>query len=562
VGFVNPSNRLILGHIPFIGVSYQSRERLPQLLVSDLEEALDRSPARHRYIPPGWSIPLKDCTRGGYMGKNVSSNAGFSVIEATISDIHRALRSGNVSCLRLVEAYLNRIEAYDKHTNLNSLVVVNPGALKQAEELDEELRRTGKLRPLHGVPVIVKDNYDTFDMQTSAGSLALKGSVPPDDAFTVRRLREAGAIVLAKSNMAEWAFSPYESVSSIAGTTRNPYDLERVPAGSSGGTATAVAANLGAVGVGTDTGNSIRGPSSHNCLVGIRPTMGLVSRDGVVPLFLRNDMGGPMTRTVEDAARLLDAMAGYDPADPITAASIARVPESYTGFLDRDGLEGTRVGVFRHYLETPTTDPQVKALFETAIRDMKTGGAEVVDPLTVPDFDRLTENLWRDAFHHDLDNYLASLGDRAPYRSLAEIVASGLYLPQNEARLKRSVKEPPGSPPFGDIYVEPRNVTLRKAVLGAMEAEGVDVLIYPTWSNPPRKVGDLESPHGDNSQKIPPHTGLPGMSVPMGFTYSSLPAGLQIVGKLFAEPEMIRIAYAYEQATRHRRPPEKFPDLE
>src|SRR5215510_752541 len=233
--------------------------------------------------------------------KSEQTQLKFEPSEMTIAEIHLAIRSGKITCHRLVEAYLKRINTYDQSTKLNSIVIVNPQALSEADRLDEEFRRTGKLRALHGIPVIVKDNFDTKDLQTTGGSLALKGSIPPDDAYQVRKIREAGAIVLAKSNMAERAFSPMLTESSIAGVTRNPYDLERVPAGSSGGTAAAVAANLGAVGLGTDTGNSIRGPSSHNALVGIRSTMGLASRDGIIPLYLRNDIGGPMARTVEDA---------------------------------------------------------------------------------------------------------------------------------------------------------------------------------------------------------------------------------------------------------------------
>jgi amidase len=262
------------------------------------------------------------------------------VFELTIAEFHSGLIGGTMTSRGLVEAYLRRIEQYDQPTGLNAFVVLNPYALKRADVLDAEIRRTGELRPLHGVPVVVKDNYDTQDLQTAAGSLAMKGSLPPDDAYQVRKLREAGAVVLGKTNMAEWAFSPYQTVSSIAGTTRNPYDLERVPAGSSGGTAAAVAANLGLVGLGTDTGNSIRGPSSHCCLVGIRSTMGLTSRDGIVPLYLRNDVGGPMCRTVEDAARVLEVIAGHDPADPITRLSVGKTPGSYTEYLDADGLKG------------------------------------------------------------------------------------------------------------------------------------------------------------------------------------------------------------------------------
>jgi Asp-tRNA(Asn)/Glu-tRNA(Gln) amidotransferase A subunit family amidase len=484
------------------------------------------------------------------------------VVETTIAEIHRAIRSGRLTCRELVETYLKRIETFDQPTKLNAIVVINSNALKRADELDEEFRRTKKLRPLHGIPLIVKDNYDTKDLQTSGGSLALKGSIPPDDAYQVRVLREAGAIVLAKSNMAEWAFSPYQTVSSIAGTTRNPYDLDRVPAGSSGGTAASVAANFGTVGLGTDTGNSIRGPSSHCSLVGIRSTMGLTSRDGIIPLYLRNDIGGPMARTVEDAVKILEVIAGYDSADPITKACSGKIPENYSQFLNKNGLKGARIGVFRTFIDSPTIDPQVKALMEKAIDDMKSLGADIVDPFVIPDFKELTKNLWCDMFRHDVNNYLASLGDNAPFKNLAEIFDSGLYSASIERRLKRALKSPAQEVPLcQDLYNEPRNIAFRKAVLKAMEKKKLDAFVYPTWSNPPRKVGDLKSPAGDNSQLIPPHTGLPGFTVPMGFTYENLPAGLQIVGKLFGEPALIKIAYAYEQGTKHRRPPKKFPEL-
>jgi Asp-tRNA(Asn)/Glu-tRNA(Gln) amidotransferase A subunit family amidase len=464
---------------------------------------------------------------------------------------------GVITCRKLTEFYLERIKIYDKSTGLNSIVVVNPNALKRADELDKEYRTSGELRPLHGVPAIVKDNYDTKDMQTSAGSLALKGSIPKDDAYQVRVLREAGAIILAKSNMAEWAFSPYQTVSSIAGTTRNPYDLNRVPAGSSGGTAAAIAANFGIIGLGTDTGNSIRGPSSHTCLVGIRPTIGLTSRDGIIPLYLRNDMGGPMARTVEDAARVLDIISGFDNSDPITKHSIGKIPESYTKFLKKDGLAGSRIGVFRYYTNQPTADLQIKTLFERAIKDINANGAELVDPFEIPDFEELSDDLWCRTFRFDLEDYLASLRNNIKYRTLDEIVASGLFSSYIEERLERAL-EVEERPTCKDLYNEPRNVEFREAVLNAMNDEKIDTFIYPTWSNPPRLIGDLESPAGDNSQKIPPHTGLPGFTVPMGFTYDNLPAGLQIVGRLFGEPEIIRIAYSYEQVTKHRIPPEAF----
>jgi amidase len=494
------------------------------------------------------------------------SRAKFEVTETTIADTKEAIRSGRITCRQLVEAYLSRIRAYDQPTRLNAIVLVNPHALEDADRLDAEFARTHKLRPLHGIAVIVKDNYDTKGLQTTGGSLAMRGFLPDEDAFMVRKLREAGAIVLAKSNMAEWAFSPYVTMSSIAGTTRNPYDVDRVPAGSSGGTAAAVAASLGAVGLGTDTGNSIRGPSSHNALVGIRPTMGLTSRDGIIPLFFNNDMGGPMARTVADAAAVLGVVAGYDPADPITELSAGRASANYTQFLDRNGLQGARIGVFRQYIDAPNTDPQLKSLAEQAIADLKTQGAVILDPFVIPDFEALTKDIWCGDFQADLNHYLAAHGKNAPYKSLAEIYASGLYLPYIENDMKESVNLKPPAPgeketPCNDLYHTPRKIGFRDAVLAAMDKEHLDAVVYPTWSNPPRKIGDMKSPAGDNSQILSPQTGFPAITVPMGFAYDSLPAGLTFLGRLFSEPALIKYAYAYEQATKHRRPPANFPPL-
>src|SRR5207302_6478443 len=243
---------------------------------------------------------------------------------------------------------------------------------------------------LHCVPMIIKDNYDIAGLPTSAGSLSLKSSLPPGDAFQVRKLREAGAVVLAKSNMAEFARSPFETVNSLVpGHTHNPYALDRVPAGSSGGTAAAVAANFGAVGLGTDTGNSIRGPASHTSLVGIRSTMGLTSRAGIVPLFLDRDIGGPMARTVADAVAVFDVIAGTDPADPATAPAQGRRPDSYLKSLDQDGLKGARVGVLRQFVAEPNADPDVVKLFEQALADMKRQGAEVVEGVSIPEIDQI-----------------------------------------------------------------------------------------------------------------------------------------------------------------------------
>ena len=508
----------------------------------------------------------------------------FHVEETTIADTLDAIRTGKVTCRQLVEIYLKRIAAYDQKTlpgqpaPLNTIVTFNPEALADADRLDAEFARTHKLRPLHGIVVMVKDNYDTRGLQTTGGSLALKWFLPTDDAFMVKKLREAGAIVIAKSNMAEWAFSPVLTESSIDGITRNPYALDRVPAGSSGGTGASVAANLAEVGLGTDTGDSIRGPASHNDLVGIRPTIGLTSRDGIIPLSFVADVGGPLARTVADAAAILAAVQGYDPADPVTKLSEGKVPADYAASLDKNGLKGARIGVVRSYFETPTTDPEIKSATEHAIAELKSQGAIIVDSFPLPEMERAAPNAPRNpncGFEHDLNDYLAAHGQNAPYHSLQQVIDSGLYLGSVADRLKRNAATyvpPPGATPIApidpnagpcpDTYHDPRKIKFRDAILHEMDAQHLDALIYPTWSNPPRKVGDLTSPGGDNNQIICPMTGFPGITVPIGFTHETLPAGLTFVGRSFSEATLIKFAYAYEQATRHRHPPALFGPLQ
>lgn len=489
--------------------------------------------------------------------------AGFAVVETTIAATQEAIRAGRTTCREVVEQYLARIRRYDQPTRLNSIVTLSPEALADADRCDRDFAHAHTLEPLSGIAVLVKDNYDTAGLQTTGGSLAMKGFVPAVDATMVRKLRAAGAIVLAKTNMAEWAFSPYVTESSIAGITRNPYDLERVPAGSSGGTAAAVAASLGEVGLGTDTGNSIRGPSAHNDLVGIRPTLGLTSRAGIIPLFANNDVGGPMARTVEDAARVLTVVAGPDPADALTELDRGRPPVDYTQALDRAGLRGARLGVFRQYMATATTDPEVKAVTERALGDLRAEGAVLVDPFRVPGYARLVKELWCGDFRADLDRYLAGHAN-APYHSVQQIVDSGLYLPYIAKELRGAVVAPEKGDrraPCPDVYHDPAKIEFRRALLEAMNREHLDALVYPTWSNAPRRVGDLKSPAGDNSQILSPQTGFPAITVPMGFTHGALPAGLTFLGRGFSEAELIRLAYSYEQATHHRRAPADFAEL-
>ncbi len=519
----------------------------------------------------------------------------FVVEETTIAEVHAAMQEGRITAEALVQAYLDRIDAYDKQgPSINALITVNDQALTRARELDSIYAESGFVGPLHGIPVIVKDNYDTYDLPTTNGVLALKHSIPPDDAYQVRMIREAGAIILAKANLAEFATSGAYTVSSVLpGYSRNPYDTRRVTAGSSGGTAAAIAANLGTVGLGTDTGSSIRGPASHQALVGFRLTQGLASRDGIAPLNSARDVGGPIARTVEDAVAVLQVIAGHDPADTVTAASVGHVPESYAAFLDSAGLAGARIGVLRSFFEvadaeetgpepTPfvrdtveaqqeqddeppeprTVHPEVLRLTEQALAAMAAAGAVIVDSVEIPGLDSLRRaipNISR--FRYDFDTYMASRPD-APVKTMQDILDSGDFSPRLRSNLARAVEEE-GAPEDHDDWHRYWEATeaLREAVVAAMDAAGVDVLVYPTYNYPPRLIGDENTTYGANSGTLSPPTGFPAFNVPMGFSFGTLPAGLQLLGRPFAEPEMIRISYAYEQATRHRRPPESTPPL-
>jgi amidase len=494
--------------------------------------------------------------------------APFEVEEATIAQVHDAMKAGRLTCRALIGSYLRRIDAFDKNgPAINSIVTLNPDVEKEADALDRRFAQSGLSGPLHCVPVIVKDNFETKGLQTSDGALALAGYLPDKDAFQVKRVKEAGALVLAKSNMAEWAFSPYETVNSILpGYTRNPYALDRVTAGSSGGTAAAIAASLGLVGLGSDTGNSIRGPSSHQALVGIRSTMGLTSRAGVLPLNLLADIAGPMARTVEDAAKVFQVIVGEDANDPVTAAASAHLPQDYSASLDRNGLRGAVIGVLRQAYERETTDPEIARIFLSAVEDLRRAGATVIDPATVEGLADIQRP--RDAgpcmgFKYDLNHYLAAQGDRVPVKSLADIVKSGRFHPSAQFRLESAEKGPENGPDSPACVADrDYRAKVREAVLKTMDRLKLDAFVYPTWSNPPRLIGDLNTPAGDNSQFYSPTTGFPAINVPMGFSRGgTLPAGMTIYGRAWSEPTLIRFAYAFEQATRHRHAPSTTPPL-
>ena len=492
--------------------------------------------------------------------------APFEVEEATISQVHNAMKEGRLTCRALVDQYLKRIEAYDKNgPAINAIVMLNPDVQKQADELDRRFAQSGLTGPLHCVPMIVKDNFETKGLRTTNGALALAKFIPDKDAFQVAKVKAAGALVLAKSNMAEWAFSPYETVSSILpGYTRNPYALNRVTAGSSGGTAAAIAASLGLVGLGSDTGNSIRGPSSHQSLVGIRSTMGLTSRAGVLPLSLLADIAGPIARTVEDATKVFQVIVGEDPNDPITAAAPAHLPQNYAASLDRNGLKGATIGILRQAYERESTDPEIVSIFMAAIEDLRRAGATIVDPAPV-------EAVRRErsgggpcmGFKYDINHYFAAQGDHVPVKTLADIIKSGGFHPSAQRRLEQAEQGPENGPDSPACKADTAyRDQVRDSVNKAMDTLKLDAFVYPTWSNPPRLIGDLNTPAGDNSQFYSPTTGFPAINVPMGFSRGgTLPAGMTIFGRAWSEPALIKLAFAYEQATHHRHAPSSTPPL-
>lgn len=490
----------------------------------------------------------------------------FRVEEATIAEIHAAFRDGRLTCRGLVEQYQRRIAAYDKNgPAINALVTLNPRVLTEADALDQRFKSGGPVGPLHCIPMIVKDNFETVGLQSSNGSLTFEGYVPATDAFQVARIKAAGAIVLAKSNLAEWAFTPNETLSSILpGYTKNPYALDRVTAGSSGGTAASIAASFGAVGLGSDTGNSIRGPSSHQALVGIRSTMGLTSRAGVFPLNLLADIAGPMGRTVADVAAVFQVIVGEDPNDPVTQAARGRTIPNYAAALSRDALKGKRIGVLHQAYEREGTDAEVLQVFAKAIDDLKLAGATVIDPATVDGLEaiRRPPGISCQAFKYDLNQFLAVRQGRVPVADLTAVVKGGKFHPTVRRQLEQTEQGPANGPETADCAAERTyRDQVRAAVLKTMDALKLDAFVHPTWSNPPRLIGDLNTPGGDNSQFFSPTTGWPAIQVPMGYTRGVLPAGITFFGRAWTEADLLGMAYAYEQHTRHRRPPASTPPL-
>ena len=455
------------------------------------------------------------------------------------------METGELTAVELVDFYLARIAAYDDAgPKLNAFILVNPAARDEAAALDAERADSGPRGPLHGIPVVLKDNIGTADMQTTAGSLALKGFTPAEDAFQVRKLREAGAVIIGKANLFEFALG-WATVSSLGGQTLNPYDLSRDPGGSSGGTAVAVTANFAAAGLGTDTCGSVRLPAANNDLYGLRPTSGLSSRAGVIPFSTTLDAVGPMARSVVDLAIMLDGTVGRDPAD----ASTLRVEKSYVNAVDPDGLSGRRIG-----LATFTGDSEVEELIGSAIAEMKAGGVEVID-VSLPsglDIGPLFGEL-----RFALDDYLAA-EPRTPVRSLREIVDLNVVTPAVGGFLSDLAAVTSLDTDTYRAALKGRR-RFRDAVVALMDEHDLDAIAYPASSAPAALIGGDPSPFDCESAA---YGGVPAMVVPAGFTSGGLPIGLELMGRPFAEPTLIAIAAGYEAHTDHRKLPAATPPLQ
>ncbi|MYE33888.1 MAG: amidase [Gemmatimonadales bacterium] len=494
----------------------------------------------------------------------------FEVEEATVAEVHAAFRSGDLTCEGLVARYLARIDAYDQQgPRLNSIAVVNPRALEEARSLDAAFASGGLTGPLHCIPVLLKDQVETSDMPTTYGSALFAGYMSERDGTIVTRMKDAGALIIAKTNMGEFA-SRY--VGSGFGIIRNAYDPQRNPSGSSGGTGSGVAANLGMIGIGEDTGGSIRGPAAVASLVGLRPTLPLVSRFGMMPANPTTDTMGPMTRTVMDAAILLDVIAGFDPNDPVTAYSVGQIPESYADGLDAGALAGARIGVIREPMDRSVDTSsegfrQVRARMEAAIGTLRDLGAEVFD-VAIPGIEGVAAIFGANSYETEevTDAYLAELRD-PPYRTLASILLSGRVNPWRAAGMADLLGKTTRDPGYLEYLLARDQV--REDVIATMAEHDLDAFVYATFDHPPDLIAeDVETNPapadryalGDN-RSLSPLTALPALTVPAGFTDDGLPVGLEFLGRPFTEAMLLGFGYAYEQATNHRRSPPAAPPL-
>ena len=481
----------------------------------------------------------------------------FEVADASILELQEAMEAGTITSRGLVEQYLARIEAYDQQGPvLNAMIHLNPEAITTAESLDAERAAQGPRGPLHGVPVVLKDNFDTADMPTTGGSIALAGVRPPDDAFQVRKLREAGAVIIGKTNMHELA-AGITTISSLGGQTRNPYDPTRNPGGSSGGTGAAVAASFAAFGMGSDTCGSIRIPSAHQSLVGLRGTAGLSSRDGIIPLSHTQDIGGPLARSAADLAIALDATVGPDPADPVTERREGRLSRSFRAALDEASVRGARFGVLTVLFGDTGQDEPVAEIVRSAIEQLKAQGAEAID-IEIPDYEELMQNtgVIGTEFKFDLIDYLEQVPD-SPVASLTDILERGLAHAALEQGFRRRTELEDRDTEEHRQALAKRE-SIRQALMTLMDGQQLDAIIYPTLRRQAAHIGERQT--GSNCQ-LSAHSGFPAVTVPAGFTDDGMPVGMELLGRPFSDPELVGFAYAFEQATHHHVPPSTTPPL-
>jgi amidase len=486
----------------------------------------------------------------------------FNIIEASIDTIHAAYKSGELTCRELVQMYLDRIDAYDKKgPTLNAIITLNPEALEEADRLDGLFKTSGLTGPLHGIPIVVKDQADAAGMPTTLGSLVFKDHYPDRDSFVVEKLKKAGAIILGKTTLGELGGG--DTHGSLFGSTRNPYDVERTVGGSSGGSAACVSANFSTVAIAQEGLASIRRPSTWNCIIGMRPTAGMVSRTGVYAGWPSvNGSLGPMARTVEDLAKLLDVMVGYDPEDPVTARGVGHMPESFTRFLEKNALKGARLGILRESMglgsEPDSEDfKMIDQVFNRAIGELASAGAVLVDPLVIPELRELLEKRAGSSTDEE-ESFRIYFGRSAnpPFRTRAE-AAQSLHFSKVVKRSRDRFNRLSDDNAHYE-YLKARDALMTR-LLKVMADNKLDAIVHKAVEHQPTLIKDgLNPPYVD--QKGAPHINtflvyVPSIVVPAGFTRANLPAGITFLGRPYADGSMIRLAYAYEQATRHRKPP-------
>jgi Asp-tRNA(Asn)/Glu-tRNA(Gln) amidotransferase A subunit family amidase len=521
-------------------------------------------------------VLLATVSSGCAPGSAQRSEAGsgpFQIMETSIDAIHEAYRAGTLTARQLVQMYLDRIEAYDKNgPTLNSIITISPQALQEADQLDAQYKASGPAGPLHGIPILVKDEIDTAGMPTTLGTLVFKDYRPPLDAFAIAQLRKAGAIILGKTTLSEFAGG--DTYGSMFGVTRNPYALDRTAGGSSGGSGAALAANLTTLAIGEETASSIRRPGGWNAVVALRPTPGLVSRSGMWDGYPRPQAQmGPMARTVRDLATLLDGMVGYDPEDPLTALGVGHAPESYTQSLDENGLKGARIGVLREAMgrgSDPTSDDfkKVEAVLDRNVAELKAAGAVVVDPVVIPDLKKLLaiRGAHNESSDEALRIYLAR-NPNSPFKTREDIANSpdmDKSVPPTKAVQWRTPRNPT------DLTQYARSLEAREQLMinvaKVMADHQLDAIVYKTVEHQPTPISEgINPPYRNGSAYLSPlntflvYTAV--ITVPAGFTSDNLPAGLTFFGLAYSEPQLIKLAYAFEQATHHRRPPDTTPAL-